>query len=131
MKFFIGIVFSLVSTTAIAAQQAYDLKMELSLNGQAVASPHIIVKEGKTATVIQKKNGKETFIEIVASEKQTEEYKGILMKFKVGMVGANGQRTVLSEPQILTIENEKAQVTVGNNEHSEAVSLTVIASRTN
>lgn len=103
--------------------------MDLSLNGKHISSPRVIVKAGETATITQKTDTEESFIEVVATEGEVQNHKGIIMNFTVGTIGKSGERTIISRPQILAKENEQAQITVGENGGIENLSLTVLATR--
>jgi hypothetical protein len=133
MKRLIGF-FICLNSTAMASTSGYDLKMDLSLDGKHVSSPSVIVKSGEMASIIQKTDKEEAsnFIEVIASEGEIQNHKGILMKFKVGSISKSGERTVLSEPRILAKENELAKITVSNKEGgSEQLSLSVVVKRKN
>lgn len=121
-------VLAFVGSSAFAATNGYDLKMDLSLNGKHISSPRVIVKAGETATVTQKTDTEESFIEVVATEGSIQNHKGILMNFVVGVIGKNGERTIKATPQVLAKENEPAQITVGE-KNGEEVSLSVVAKR--
>ncbi len=124
--------FMFLSTAAMASTAGYDLKMDLSLNGKNVSSPRVVVKAGEMASITQtsEKGEASSFIEVVVSEGEIKNHKGILIKFKVGSISKTGERTVLSEPQILAKENEPAKVTVSNKEGGiEQISLSVVAKR--
>lgn len=122
----IAIALVLFGSSAFASN-AYDLKMDLSLNKKHVSSPRIIVKAGEMGSINQK-NGTEDehFIEVIATESSIKNKKGILMNFTIGTIGKNGERTILAKPQILAKENEPAQITIGEKNGSE-VSLSVTA----
>lgn len=121
--------FLMISSSAFASNHGYDLKMDLSMNGKHVSSPRMIVKAGEMGTIQQKSNNEETFIEVVATEGQVQNRKGILMNFTVGYIGQNGARKIVSQPQILSKENETAVVTVGGKDQTE-LTLSVVARRT-
>lgn len=122
----------LTSSTSFAATQAYEMKVEFSINGQVVSSPKIHTLDGESTTVTQKNEyNVETFVEVTATEGQggIKDNKAILMKFKIGTI-ENGERKVLAEPQIMTIENKKAEISITNLKEDKAhVSLSVIAER--
>lgn len=117
----------LVGSPALAKSNAYDLKMELSLNGKHVSSPRILTKEGESASVTQEANGEKVFLDVIATEKPTNNKPGILLKFVVGTVSATGEKTTVSTPQIIALENEKAQISVTAKDRE--MSLSVSASR--
>lgn len=124
----IAIVLAFMGSSAFASTNAYDLKMDLWMNGKHVSSPRIIVKAGEMGSISQKTDTEESFIEVVATEGQFQNHKGIMMNFTVGYIGKNGERTVVSKPQILAKENEPALITVGEKDGTE-LSLSVVAKR--
>lgn len=124
----LGLALLMVGSSALAATNGYDLKMDLSMNGKHVASPRIIVKAGEMRTVNQKIDTEESFIEVVATEGQIQNNKGIMMSFTVGYIGKNGEKTVVSKPQILAKENEPALITVEKKNGTE-LSLSVLVKR--
>lgn len=124
----VAIILAFMGSSAFAFTNAYDLKMDLSINGKHVSSPHIFVKAGEMGSVSQKTDTEENFIEVIATEGQVQNQKGIMMNFTVGYIGKNGERTVVSTPQILAKENEPALFTVGQKNGTE-LSLSVVAKR--
>lgn len=110
--------------------QGYDIKMDLTIDGKKVSSPQVSVKRGETASVTQDTAQGKTVLEVTADEGEVDNHKGILMKFSISSVTADGTRTVLATPQILTAtDNERAEITVGNPEEKGRVSLSVTAKR--
>lgn len=129
---FLGTLVCLFSVSVFASQRAFDLQMDLSLEGQHVSSPRMIVKEGEKGTITQESNGQKTFIEVVAREDKTPTGKqAIHMTFVVGKISKDGTRTLVSRPRISVVPNEKAQITVGEEGKPEVLSLSVIATKTN
>jgi type II secretory pathway component GspD/PulD (secretin) len=127
----LGIVLLLIGSSAFASTKAFDLKMDLSIEGKHVSSPRIVVKEGEKGTITQESNGKKSFIEVVAKEDKAPNGKlAIHMTFLVGKIASDGTRTIVSQPQIISMPNEKAQITVGENGKPEVLSLSVIANKT-
>jgi hypothetical protein len=123
---------TLVSSLTWAAESAFDIKLELSIGGQKISSPRIITKDGETATVVQENIKQKHFIELVATEQTTSKGQpAVLMNFIIGKELVDGSRTVIASPRILTKLNETAQVTVGESNDSESVSISVVAARTN
>lgn len=123
----------LASTTfsAIQKTKAYDLDMQLSLNGKLVSSPRIITKVGEATTIIQKTDGEteQRYIEVTAIDSSILGNKGIMMTFVVGSISKDGERKILSKPQVFAQENKKAEVTVGHGDNKETLSLSVVAKR--
>ena len=113
-----------------ALEKAYDLQMELTIDGKHVSSPRVLVKPGETASVTQQSETDNSFIEVVATEGTLQNHSGILMKFVVGTIDKDGKRTIVSHPEILAKENEPATITVGQKNGSpEELSLSVVAER--
>lgn len=124
-------VFSILcGSVGLASSRGYELKMDLSLDGQHVSSPRVVTVAGETATVTQKNETGQSFIEVTANEGAIQGHKGILMKFVVGTISKNGKRTILSKPEVLAKENVPAQITVGKeNGANPEVALSVVAQR--
>ncbi len=123
------VAFTFFGFSAFANPQVYDLKMELFINGKHISSPRIITRGNETASISQKTDTEESFIDVIATEGEIDGNKGILMNFVVGLIGKDGKRKILSNPRILTRENEKAEIKVGNNRDADAMSISVIAKR--
>lgn len=119
----------LVGSAAFANGGGYDLKMDLSMNGKHVSSPRLIAREGEVASITQNLNGEKIFIEVVATEKPTANNRAILMSFVVGKISATGEKTIVSTPKIIALENDKAEVTVNNDQGKESIALSVTAAR--
>jgi len=132
MKKWIFSLLALSASSALAAPESYSIKSDLTINGTHVTTAKIIAQANEQATVIQKNpDGHETFIAVTPSEGQGEikGRKAILMKFVVGVI-EKGERKILGEPQIMTLENNKAEISVSRSaQHSEDFSLSVIVER--
>ena len=128
MRFLIFIMGLFISTSLWASTPGYDLKLELSLDGKVVASPRIVVQEGKVGTLTQESGDNKIFFEIVASEGEIQGNRGILLKLKIGLINNDGSRTIISQPQILAKPGEEAHITVGQDDKEE-MTLKVIATR--
>lgn len=123
------IVLSYLIGCAAFASNGYELNMELSMNGKKAFSPKITVMQGEPGIVTHDTSTKKTFIEVVAKEGQIQSHKGILMNFVVGYIEQDGTRTILSKPEILAKEDQKAQISVGDKDGKENISLSVVAKR--
>jgi type II secretory pathway component HofQ len=125
------IVLFAVSTSAFASSNAYDLKMDLSLDGKHVSSPRVVVNEGEPAIVTQDNGAKKLSIEVVATEGSIQNHQGIMMRFAISTIGENGERTVIARPQILAKEGEPAKITQSDSKSgSEQLSISVTAHKT-
>lgn len=131
MKRLALVFFILVSTQSVfAVTEAIDMKMELYLDGVKVSSPRIVALEGHRAMVSQKSEEKaeETFIEVIATTDSEKTKDGIFMKFVVGYI-KDGNRKIVSRPQILARPGEKAEIVVADDKLNETLRLNVIATR--
>lgn len=130
MKLFLITVILVVSQMTFAAVNMFDLEMSLTVDGKLISSPHITVQEGKPGLITQEANGEKSFIEVTATEKKSAHGQNVVyMSFVVGNFDNNGQRTVISKPQISAAYDQKAQITVRGSQKPEALSLTVIAKK--
>ncbi len=121
----------LISVSVFANQKTFDLKIDFSIDGKHVSSPRIVVKEGEKGTITQDVDGYQTFIDVVAKEEQSPSgQSAIRMNFVIGKIALDGTRKIVSQPQIISIPNEEAQITVGQSGKSETLSLSVIATTT-
>jgi type II secretory pathway component GspD/PulD (secretin) len=118
------LVLLLFSAPAFAAGTQYNISMKLKSNGKEISSPSVVVKEGETAKITQRDNDGTTFWEVVANEKR----EGILLNFTVGKIDKDGHQSVLSKPKILALENEPAEMTVGQS-GNQILTLSVVAKR--
>lgn len=108
MKLFVFIGSLLLGSAAFAAP-SYDLKVDLSVDGKIVSSPHLVVREGETGSITQDTDGKKIYIDVVA---KAHKPKGIEMSFQYGEILANGEKQMISTPRIIALENEKASIQV-------------------
>ncbi len=122
----------LLPSVSFASSEAYRINSDLSINGKHVTTAKLITNAGQEAMITQKsEDGLETFIAVTPSEGQGQikGRKAILMKFVVGVI-ENGERKVLGQPQIMTAENSKAEVSVGRpGDEKDSFSLSVVAER--
>ena len=51
------------------------------------------------------------------------------MSFVVRKISATGEKTIVSTPKIIALENDKAEVTVNNDQGKESIALSVTAAR--
>lgn len=120
----------------ISSAISYDIKMDLSLNGKVISSPQIIAKDGEVASITSGTEDGEHFIEVTAIEESILGNKGIMMTFVMGKIEKDGQRIILSKPQLFAKENQKSEVVVepiaeqvDGGVGQEMLSLSVIAKR--
>lgn len=120
--------FAFIGHSAFATLPGYDLKMDLTINGKHISTSQVIIKNGESALIKEKTDKDESFIEVHATEGSIQNHKGIIMNFVIGAIELDGQRIIKAKPQILANENEKAHITVGENNGDE-ISISVIAKR--
>lgn len=125
----VAVIYFLAGASVFASTNGYDLKMELSINDKHISSPRIIAKEGETALVTQDSNGEKIFVEVIATEKPTDNKKSILMRFVIGTISSTGEKKILSTPQMIALENERAEISVGNQAKKVDLDLSIIATR--
>ncbi len=128
MKLFLALL-ALTSTASAAPTppKTYELDMKLSLDGKTIASPRATLVDGQSLTLKERSEAGETFIEAtVQGGKQ-----GVLIKFTLGGVDAQGKRVVYARPQVIAAENQAATITLRENEGGSPadLSLTVTARR--
>lgn len=127
-----ALLFFLMSSTVFAAgPTAYNMKVDLSLNGKHIGSPQVTTTAGDQASVIIDSKNQKYFIDVVANEEPAKDggKSGVNMNFTVGTVSATGKKTVISNAGIIAVENEKAQLSQTNNKGVEEFSLAVVVNR--
>jgi type II secretory pathway component HofQ len=110
----------------MAAQQIYDLTLDLSMGGKPISSSRILVSEGETASVETKGTSARNYIEVLPKEGKMGGREGILISFKIGKVDKFGKRTIISKPRILARENIQASIKqslTGNKKQTLVVSV--------
>lgn len=129
MKLLVLAFFLTGAVASAAVTNGYSIKMDVSMKGKQISSPRVLVKAGELASIVQDSNGEKIFFDVVATETATGQKSGILMKFAVGTLSKNGERKIISSPEIIAVENEKATITVGDQDGKEDLSLSVVATR--
>ena len=109
-------------------KRGYDIKMQLFVNNKKIASPRVQVLEGTPGGIEQKTKQGTLSIDLLATEGAIQGHQGILMNFIVSYVTNDGQKDVLSKPQILAQENSEAEISVAGS-NSESFKLKVLAKR--
>ena len=104
----------------------YRVKMDVNVKGEKVLSPDIKVKEGERATVIKKTKDGERFIDIEVT-KGFGDKSDLLMKISTGLIDEMGNRTVISEPELLTTEGKRVEMMVKDFEDKEDISVSAMA----
>lgn len=126
---YLGLLFVLFSSSAFATTKAFDLQMEIALNGQAVASPHVTAAADELASVHQKSADFQSVIEVVASESRIHPG-NIELRLKVIVITADGKNMAVAEPMLILSENQNGKIAVGTQDGNE-LSIAVLAQRVN
>lgn len=116
-----------------AATHIYDIKFALKVNNQPSTESRVLASEGETATVTHTSGKTRRFIDVVAKEGSLGGHNGILLNFTIAEQGLDGQKKIISRPQILASNNQQAMIQVsGNNaksHRSSKMELKVVAQR--
>lgn len=138
MKSILGLCLSLfaLSTTALAkdaapaeASAAYELKLELAVDGKQVASPKLTVSSDQKAVVRQKSDDGTTYVVEVILHPDSSAKKMVTMDFTVSAETADGKSEVIATPHVTAKERKGATVTVNKSDGSEKMSLKVWAKK--
>ena len=108
--------------------------MDLSVNGKHISSPTIVITEGDPSTVTQETKEGKFFITASTmappkdlSPKNPQNKKVISLQFVVGKITADEKETILSRPQIIALEGQKASITVEDKKETMSLSVTATA----
>ena len=109
----------MTAASCFASQGRYELAMDLSMGGEHIGSPTLLVDDGvKSGIQIN-----DTFVDVVAQD--APKLHGILMSFSIGRV-EGGTRTVLATPAIVAAAGQRAEVRVVLDEKDPATPLTLV-----
>lgn len=98
----------------------YELDMNLKFDGKLMSSPRVVVLDGQSAVLSDRGPNGGTYIEAtVVGEKQ-----GVLMKFALGTMDAEGKRVVYARPQVIAAENQAATINVKESEGGAPADVT-------
>ena len=92
-----------VATGCLASEPDYELSLDVSINGEAVASPHVVVTNGVKSTI----DLEGRFIDVVASETP----RGILVSFWIGELDGS-VRKLLATPSGVTRPGRRLELKV-------------------
>lgn len=121
----IAVFFFLISGSLFAAVPQYNVKLDIAVEGKKHSSPNLVIKEGETATIFETHGSEENFVEVEALPYDNETIK---MKMVVGKIGPNGERIILSQPEIKSSMNQEAKFVIGD-KSGEKFSLSAIAKK--
>lgn len=119
MKVF-GLLIALASANVFAANKYYEIGMNLSVDGERIPAPRILVKKNVTETVIQGNR----FFEVTATENPKDQ--SVKMDFAMGEFTEDGRRVITSRPTIISKENTRAEMKITGEDGSEKMNLSVI-----
>lgn len=112
---------------ALSSENTYQLNLQLKMRGEPVNLQNKIVQEGKKTTWVQQHHGKTVIIDVLAKENEilADERATVKMDFTISEVKPGVGKTVLSNPSIITIENEQASIAQSDEHGKEDFSVTV------
>ena len=121
----------LFSVSAFAKPTNFDISMELSIGGQLVSKPRLILNNGESGSItMEDKNGLKSHIEVIAKENKTSKGQDVItMDFVISSIAKDGTKTVLARPQMTTTPNDPAQISIDKSNKSEAISFSVLAKK--
>jgi type II secretory pathway component GspD/PulD (secretin) len=120
---------SLFFACSAFADKAFDINMNLVMNGKQIFAPQVFTLEGKTTTLTTKRPGQDDiFMDVTANYDDVPNTDAINLKFVIGTLDAKGNRKILYSPGIIALENQMAEISVGSVEKkNENLSLSVTA----
>lgn len=119
----------IVSPLASTSTLKYEIAMDVFVGGKKVSSPRVITNIGETASITQT-NGESGFGFEVQSQESTFNGESMIhLKLQVDAIDAQGAKTVLAKPEILTLEGQEAEVTVGGKDEDRDLRIVVKARR--
>lgn len=108
---------------------AYNVKLEMAVDGKLVASPDLKVSADEKAVVTQKAEDGVNYVIEVLLHPDSAKKKVVIMNFTVSTEAADGKREVIATPQVTVKERKGATVTVNKSDGSEKLSLKVWAKK--
>jgi hypothetical protein len=117
----------ILGASAFAKENVYNISMDLNLNHKAI-SMQLVVAENQKGKIINTIGDKKTFVIVEATEDVDSEGAGIAMKFVIGFID-RGQEVIKFRPRVITLENERAEVTTSSDNGQDAMTLGVTANR--
>jgi hypothetical protein len=110
----------MATTCCFASETAYELSLDLTIDGKHVASPHVVVKDGVKLTI----NLEDKFIDVLT--RASPEYKGIDMTFWIGEL-KGGVRKIVVTPHVVAPAGQQAELRVSLDDQTSGMKrLTLI-----
>lgn len=132
MKYLSIVAICLFSMSVFASKDSFDIQIDLSMDGRHVTSSKLVINNGEKGSIVHEKTGEKIFLEVVATDgKAPDGQPAVDMIFEIGRILNNGQRSIISQPRIMALEGEKAEITVGDQNQNELISLSVLANKAN
>lgn len=136
MKLTIALLLLFLSELTFASVHKFDLKIDFSLNGKHISSPQILLLEGEPSTITTNTEAGKIFLTVTtmalrefkgADTKSLKNKKLIPLQFAVGKIDKAGNEKILSQPQLIAIEGQRATITEGTDKNKEEISIAVTA----
>ncbi len=115
--------------TLNASLKNYKLNLDLIIDGQSIAKPVLLLKEGQKNVFYQEHKGRKVKFEIVARESHINYQPAISIKFLINHTLPNGGSPILSDAEKVTMENRKSKIFFSNSTDHKKVILQVTALR--
>jgi|GEM_PF-5040321 len=106
------------STSAYCAvPRQYQVDMKLSFDGKLVASPRVVINEGKKAEISDNNaaTGEGNFIELLVNRVPSKDDDQAAVQMIVGRL-KNGKKEIVGSPQIVALENEESAMEISEGE---------------
>lgn len=113
----------------MAKTQKFDLKVNLTVNGKKIASPKLIVTEGKKGMIAWQNEGEKEshFIEVIAKNDNDFGLDVIFLDLKLGH--GESKKEIETEPEMLVKNNTPGTITIIDGQSQETMKLEVTAKR--
>ena len=96
--------------TAQASPNAFDMRVDISIAGKHVSSPHLTAKAGEMVSTTFESNGEKFYLDLTATDEAPAAANLILYKMEIGTLSETGLKTVLSTPKIISNPGFKTEI---------------------
>lgn len=120
----------IVSPFASTGTLKYKIHLDFSVHNEPMRSADLLTHLGETASLVERTSKGERTFQIVASESTFNGESLIHIKMKIESIDLGGHRTLLAEPEILTREDQLAEVSIGSLEKETDIKVQVQVHRT-
>ena len=119
-----------ISALAVGELRAFDLDVNMTIDGHPISTSKIIVKEGESETFVRETEGEKNIVSVIAKESTAPDgTKAIKMAFTISKIAADGSTKIISEPQILVRPGLEAMIESGQVGRPKLISMKVVANK--